>query len=319
MKIAKMSDLLIYKMEKAGIEEALLKSQQERVEEKYSCCDNLELLRNEELRDILMTFKEVFRRSFSEEQTLHMYYKLKFLRVRKDTSSRLFGMYLSLGHYDSNNNIITIVGLDHPKVTSFLQEETYYHELLHMASTVRTKEARYVGFEIPDVIGRKLNEGYTEYLTRKYFTRKNNYTHTSNIDIIFAKGVENIIGVKKMQEYYFTGNLNGLVEELSQYTKRENVIKLLFLMDQLDTKFKTEKDIEDIIQEIANLNQKKLEKDFKEGKISEDEFEMKYIMNVKHYQVRNLWSDQSQVVEEKDGFYIEDQGFKSKYYKKICQ
>lgn len=317
MKVTKMSDLIVYKLMQKEIEEALWKSQDERIKEELSVPHTGELIQDEELREIIRNFTMIFKSSFTNEQVRHMNYKLTFLRFRDTENTQLVGKFISLGNYNSLNNVITIVHINRPKITKMLQEETYYHELLHMASTVRTKDKHYVGFEIPGVFGRKLNEGYTEYLTRKYFTRGNEYVQTSDIGIIMAKGIENIIGREKMQEYFFNGNLDQLIEDLSQYSTREEIIKLIFLMDRLDSKFKVAKDIDDIIREIAILNKRKLQKDYEEGKLTDEEFLLEKLMKVDHYRVRNLWSEQTQVIESGDSFYLEDQGFKSRTYKKL--
>lgn len=316
MRLTRASDVLIYKMMKKEIEEALWKSQDERIKEEYYSFSLGENIKYEDLRRIIRSFATIFQKNFTEEETYHMYYKLKFLRMRESQIRQIVGKYISLGNYNSTTNVITIVQLSHPKITKRLQEETFYHELLHMASTVRTKDHYYVGFEIPGVLGRKLNEGYTEYLTRKYFTRGNEYVQTNDIGVIFAKGIENIIGEKKMQEFYFKGNINGLIEELSKTSSREDVIKLLFAMDRLDSKFKESEDKENIIKEITKMNKRKIEMDYEDGILSDEEYQIERIIKVDHYRVRNLWSEQTRIVDAGDSFYLEDQGFKSRLYEK---
>ena len=316
MKLTKVSDVLVYKMMQKEIEEALWESQDNRIKEESHILNIEDSFNNEELRNIIKTFITIFQLKFTESQVNHMNYKLKCLGLREAQTPQIVGKYISLGNYNSLNNMITIVRLRHPKITKLIQEETFYHELLHMASTVRTKNHYYVGFEIPGIIGRKLNEGYTEYLTRKYFTRGCKYVQTSDIGVILAKGVENIIGTEKMQEYYFTGNIHQLIEDLSQYSSKEDTIKLLFLMDRLDSKLKTAKDLDDIIKEIAKLNKRKLEIEYEMGLLSEQEYRLEKIIKVDHYRVRNLWSEKTQVIDIGDSFYLEDQGYKSRIYKK---
>ena len=100
-----------------------------------------------------------------------MLYRLKRLSITEERSEiPPLAQIISLGFYHTEKNNITIHYYD--KKIPINIEDTLKHELMHMASTRSTKVGLITGLEIPDLIGEGLNEGYTQYLTDKYFKTK---------------------------------------------------------------------------------------------------------------------------------------------------
>ena len=146
-----------------------------------------------------------------------------------------------------------------------------------------------------------LNEGYTEYLTQKYFTKKMKYTESEDFSVFFAKGIENIVGPEKMQECYFNANLGSLIEELEQYASKEDILKLLFLIDQEKTPFANRKNHRIIMRQIARMNARKLSQDLLSNRITKEQYDIEYAIKVEEYK---KYSD----------FILEDQGRQSDLY-----
>lgn len=106
-----------------------------------------------------------------------------------------------------------------------------YHELMHMASYYKSDEGIHMGgfrqskiFTIE--IGRGLNEGYTELLTRRYFFDQDN-DEAYNVLVDFAKSIENIIGKDKMEELYFNADLYNLKENIIKDTSEDEFMQFL--------------------------------------------------------------------------------------------
>lgn len=161
-----------------------------------------------------------FDESFNEKKE-----KLKNLIFKKGTKS------FNIASYSGAFNKISI-----PKVGG---EVNLPHELFHMSTSFKSKEKNvsFCGFKQKQlnnlqIIGTGINEGYTELMVQKYYG--DDYLSSSTSYILLRKVmevIESIIGKEKMENYYLTANLNGLVNELAQYAKYEDVLKFISSMD----------------------------------------------------------------------------------------
>lgn len=183
-----------------------------------------------EYKDHILKFIKTIENNVNKDYLKYLYYNLNSLKII--TSDFKKGdNYITEGSYNCVDNCIQI-----PKKFSFLNLN---HELLHASSNVYLDDVYYSGFLYNDgnndfTIGRGLNEGYTQYLNRKYFyseTDKINDGRKYVVEMYIAEYVEKLITAEKMQELYFTANLNGLIEELEKYDSRENIIKFLKQLD----------------------------------------------------------------------------------------
>jgi hypothetical protein len=90
-------------------------------------------------------------------------------------------------------------------------------------------------------IGKGLNEGYTELLTRRYFPndkkevkkKKNKKESPKAYDahVSICRKLEKIVGKEKMTEFYLTSNLSGLIKELKKYSTNEEISKFIANVD----------------------------------------------------------------------------------------
>lgn len=141
------------------------------------------------------------------------------------------------GLYDFGSNTITIFSKE---INEYL-----YHELLHMASANKNIPlSDSIGFQLRIrnklhgsklFIGKGLNEGYTELLSGRYFSKYINkgvaYKELVNISLL----IEKLVGIDKMEYLYSIANLQGLIEELEKYASTREVILLLRKLDKLHT------------------------------------------------------------------------------------
>lgn len=315
MKIPRLTDQIIFKIIESELYKYLSICGKPRVKEEYFPKSIEEVLKHKKYDDILKRFIELFIKEFSEEEIKSLFYRLKTLEISDKEYLTVNSMfYLSLGYYESKINKITLEYYHDRRISKESVEETFIHELFHLASTRRTEDGLITGLEIPGYLGEMLNEGYTDYLTAKYFTKKMAYVKSPSIGIYFSKGIENIIGKEKMQKYYFNADLNALVNELSKYTTKEDIVKLLFLVDRQNGVLRGEQDILRIIREIAEINKRKLDADLRNGKISFREYQIEYAIKVKEYLIGNIWSEETRIIEDDNCFVLEDQGFTSRVY-----
>ena len=143
-------------------------------------------------------------------------------------------------------------------------EQTIDHELFHASTTFFDSDNNTVfsGFQqIKDwkyQIGEGLNEGYTQYLTEKYFGNKHSIFNAYPYEKRIAEMVEIIVGKEKMQSLYFNANLRGLVECLKQYNSEENIYDFIttldFLNKHLEDKYLTPSSNEIRINSLKRIN-----------------------------------------------------------------
>jgi hypothetical protein len=109
-----------------------------------------------------------------------------------------------------------------------------FHELLHCASFKKEQNNYTTGFFKQfrySSIGRALNEGYTSLLEARYFSENFNKNSYNNIRFIVEK-IEILIGKEVMEKFYFTANLNALINEFIKYGKTKQ--EIIFFIDELD-------------------------------------------------------------------------------------
>jgi len=116
---------------------------------------------------------------------------------------------------------------------------TISHELFHASTTYIDPKTHIIfcGFQqiksANNQIGEGINEGYTQYLTEKYFSSApllKEYPYEKRI----AETVELIVGQEKMQSLYFNANLKGLIDILKRYNTEENVYNFITTLDFLN-------------------------------------------------------------------------------------
>lgn len=197
---------------------------------------------------------------------------------------------LDAGSYNTSKNKLIVINKESDNITNVI-----FHELLRMASTIEIKTRTFTGFHQKNKINSKdigvaINEGYTEYLNKKYFNSSLETTYENEVDI--AEKIEFIIGKDKMQELYFTANLNGLIEELSNYTTSENAIDIIKNLDKI-MKSKEKQEIKnqkysEIRKNISKIYIEQQKQLLSEGKISEEEYFKRKIMYGYVYISKNI-------------------------------
>lgn len=215
---------------------------------------------NDQLRLKIFVFEKKLREECKSFNTCNFNNNINNLIIKEENRFNSKNKHLiTKGKYNIEKNEISIL--------KSAYDTTIYHELLHMSSSCVFENKIYSGFKqfVPNKtnIGNGLNEGYTSLLCERYFSNKK-----SGISYIYEKRiaeiVEMIIGREEMENLYFKGNLYTLVENLTKYDKRENVIKFLRNIDIVNKKYnginntnKNEKQLKDINKFLAKCIMKK--------------------------------------------------------------
>lgn len=166
-------------------------------------------------------------------------------------------------------------------------DNTIYHELFHMSSSIYTDDYKecFSGFMHMVKCGEEyfygegIDEGYTEYLVKKYFNN-NEPTECYYCESIYAELIEKLIGEKKMENLYFTANHKGLIDELCKYALSSEVFMFYhnmdFLVHESDYLVNKNNIINRINMFVINAYSNKLQQQFLEDKISEDEYKREF-------------------------------------------
>lgn len=194
---------------------------------------NNKLLYKKEIGPLLTDFIETLKKEMPEEYLLLLVNNMNTLKILfKDfTLSKIFLNDKTNGQYDIEKNTIEISKRNY--------KLTIIHELFHMASSMFDKENNtiFCGFFqlTPNIkIGEGLNEGYTQYLTEKYFSDKHSLLDAYSYEKTIAGILELIVGKNNMENFYFHANLKGLIDFLSQYIDKNEINNFFIYLDYIN-------------------------------------------------------------------------------------
>ncbi len=152
--------------------------------------------------------------------------RLKIRTTRNDNS-------VVRGAYSPRN--IIYIGKDY--------KETIFHELTHLASTKVSVNTIYTGFlqqKNNTIIGRGLNEGYTQLETKRNFSDFNVLDGYGLLSY-YCELLEYILGEDFLRKCYYNADLYSVVDELKKYTNINDIMTFLNDMDYLKETLYSEK------------------------------------------------------------------------------
>lgn len=239
-----------------------------------------ECLNFEENNKVIELFINTLEERFSHCDLSSFYENIRSLRIiQKDKTlleklDELFSVHASGTYYIGENKI---------RVYSSENENNEHidgiktHELLHLATTRKVKNMTLCGFErtsngISFATG--LNEGYTEMLNREFFSHSK-FSSYQELQPIVSQ-IELLVGKRQMQAFYFSNDLNGLIESMEKYTSREDALKLIQKLDYIykcygkpGEKRLQKKLCREARVDIANIQANKYRQQYESGKINE--------------------------------------------------
>lgn len=172
-------------------------------------------------------FNQVLLNNFKEDSLLIYLNNLVNLRVGSSKFTFLKLLW--------NSEIMAIYFVDKNKLVirkGNKKESTIYHELFHVASSIIDGNTYFIGFSQytskKGMIGKGLNEGYTELLTNRYF---NSNDKSYQFEMKCAYLLEQIVGKQQMENLYLKADLFNLKNTISEYTTEENFTTFLTNLD----------------------------------------------------------------------------------------
>ncbi len=255
--------------------------------------------------DIVLEFNKLFDEKLNSENKNIFKKEIKKLQIIEVNEIKNY-----TGKFDSTEDKIELYAV--PNHIKIGMKERLMHELLHSASkkynglldglscALETEE----GYHI---LGNALNEGYTELLNQKYFS-KNINTKYYYYEKILASGIERLLGNRKMEKFYFNTGLADLIENLGQYENMEYIVGLINQMDKMSNEQDSTKryaKFSYLKNEISNLNKIKLDNEYKNNLINYDQYQKNLFYDVFLYKKYNfIYSDKVNVVNKNDNYEI---------------
>ena len=192
---------------------------------------NTEELLNKACGDAIVKFVETLSGKIPDKNLTLMYNNLATLDVKtfkKEDFIKIYNKY-TRGAYKISDNKINII--------YELYLYAIFHELFHMSSRIYRKEddTKFSGFfqenSSGKSIGRSLNEGYTEIMSKRYFDDTNDIGSSYLLETFFVEFLDDIVGKEKMETLYLNADLPGLIKELEQYSDHESIINFINGLD----------------------------------------------------------------------------------------
>ena len=259
--------LLKYKIPKYELKKGRLVKTPKRIKLPPHIVQKARAMSSGELYDVVenesvVLFHDRLNQTLSAEQRIIMNNNLRGLEIRETLKTRFQKLLLEngidpfvkktnvkSGSYRASSNSIII--------RDARSKSTIFHELMHMASTVKTDEIAYVGFKQRmngEMIGQGINEGYTQHLTEKFFPEyKSTTTISYPFETHFAGLVEEIVTEDTMIDMFFRADLRDLIIELSKYSTIKDAGNFIRQMDVLNKYKYTELRFVDVQPELQEI------------------------------------------------------------------
>ena len=180
-------------------------------------------------KKIIETFKNKMQETFKEKDLKNMNNNLLTLKITK------YNLLLSkiLKHLTDTNGCYEI---DLNKIKIYQEDDTIYHELLHLSCNNRKNDNNIIGFDHHTIkdkyilsFGVGLNEIYTEILTNRLFGKEINESTSKTIKLVLL--LEQLL--EDLPSLYLNSDLYELVIKLSKYTSINESLDFIYNIDRL--------------------------------------------------------------------------------------
>ena len=186
-------------------------------------------IKQENDKKIIEAFKNKMQETFKEKDLKNMNNNLLTLKITK------YNLLLSkiLKHLTDTNGCYEI---DLNKIKIYQEDDTIYHELLHLSCNNRKNDNNIIGFDHHTIkdkyilsFGVGLNEIYTEILTNRLFGKEINESTSKTIKLVLL--LEQLI--EDLPSLYLNSDLYELVIKLSKYTSINESLDFIYNIDRL--------------------------------------------------------------------------------------
>ena len=186
-------------------------------------------IKQENDKKIIEAFKNKMQETFKEKDLKNMNNNLLTLKITK------YNLLLSkiLKHLTDTNGCYEI---DLNKIKIYQEDDTIYHELLHLSCNNRKNDNNIIGFDHHTIkdkyilsFGVGLNEIYTEILTNRLFGKEINESTSKTIKLVLL--LEQLL--EDLPSLYLNSDLYELVIKLSKYTSINESLDFIYNIDRL--------------------------------------------------------------------------------------
>ncbi|MBR6690012.1 MAG: hypothetical protein IKL65_01615 [Bacilli bacterium] len=171
------------------------------------------------IEEYLKNFIKTMNENFEEEDLRNLYDNITWLLVKRNRFLK------SDGEYEMFENILTFHKNNDP--------DSINHELMHLSSNPHDENNFSGGFshsiENDILIGRGIDEGYTELLNIRYFNSKAKNTYER--EVFAVSEIEKLVGQKEMEKYYLNANLYRLIKALEKYYSLQEIERFICSLD----------------------------------------------------------------------------------------
>ena len=199
-------------------------------------------LRYKKYNPIVLDFINIYKENFNNQNILNKLSTLKIKTKNKQTDKE--------GVFNPKNNTITLY--TNKDDSEELVRHKLMHELIHMASRKENYQDGLCYYQEDDklLLGKGLNEGYTELLNNRYFSNIGRDYYTK--EQVVASKIEEIVGQEVMEDIYFNKHLFDLINILSD--DRKEVINIIFKIDKINEDDNIYNEVLDGINKLNNTN-----------------------------------------------------------------
>lgn len=186
-------------------------------------------IKQENDKKVIEVFKNKMQETFKEKDLKNMNNNLLTLKITK------YNLLLSkiLKHLTDTNGCYEI---DLNKIKIYQEDDTIYHELLHLSCNNRKNDNNIIGFDHHTIkdkyilsFGVGLNEIYTEILTNRLFGKEINESTSKTIKLVLL--LEQLL--EDLPSLYLNSDLYELVIKLSKYTSINESLDFIYNIDRL--------------------------------------------------------------------------------------
>ena len=196
--------------------------------------DDIDKIKEKPIGNHLIKFRKKLYKKFTSNNLNLLNHNIKSLKVKiKYIAPEILLLRFASGTYSIKKNKIELI--------DFFKDGSTNHELFHMATSFYNKKLKiaYSGFQQilfykNETIGYGLNEGYTDLLVNRYFEVKIKYRcYSYEVCTFFSEKLEEIVGRKRMENFYLNADLFGLYHYLLNFDTGENVMQFIVSLDYL--------------------------------------------------------------------------------------
>lgn len=277
----------------------------------FKSCDITDYLKfTDKYNEVIENFYKKFKEVFSEEYLSLFNHNIKTLNII-DYKLKLFDkarfsiFNQANGSYDVYTNEVELMkkAKDDNEFKRIIN-----HELLHLSSSV---DLAFSGFSQEIItkngtalIGNGLNEGYTEFLNKTYFSDTDDYSYHDQVQ--FASMIDNIVGRDFMIDCYFKKGLSPLIKQLGKKIGNNGkaidlILSMDYVLGKVNYAFNKAKYI-DVRFQLANFYIKELEDRYNSGEIDYDMYSKMRYLNVDRFIRGDDYYSENTVIEDTGKF-----------------